>query len=154
MISQTAEYALRAIVFLAENPESGQTTEQIAKATQIPAPYLSKVLQLLARASLVQSQRGLGGGFSLKIKPKKLTVLEVVNAVDPIKRILECPLGLDAHANKLCSLHRRLDEASALVERAFGATTIEDLLADPTGGNVYTFPFLKIEEQTSTRKPS
>lgn len=139
MISQTAEYALRAAVFLAENT-GGQTTEQISQATKVPSAYLAKVLQLLSRASIVQSQRGLGGGFTLKITARKLTVLDVVNAVDPIERIRECPLDLDAHAIKLCPLHRRLDEASALVERAFRDTKISDLLAGPKGDNIYTFP--------------
>ncbi|HNB21812.1 MAG: Rrf2 family transcriptional regulator [Candidatus Obscuribacterales bacterium] len=139
MISQTAEYALRAAVFLAENT-GGQTTEQISQATKIPNAYLAKVLQLLSRSSIVQSQRGLGGGFTLKIAASKLTVLDVVNAVDPIERIRECPLDLDAHATKLCPLHRRLDEATALVERAFGDTRISDLLAGPNADNIYTFP--------------
>lgn len=152
VISRTTEYALRAVVFLAENSASGQTTDQMAKATKIPGPYLSKVLQQLARASIVRSQRGLGGGFTLRKKPTDLTVLEVVNAVDPIQRITECPLGLDAHATKLCGLHRRLDEASALVERAFGQTSIADLLAGPEAENVYTFPFPKIEAKSSKRR--
>jgi Rrf2 family protein len=154
MISQTAEYALRAVVYLAENLEGGQTTEQIAKATQIPSAYLSKVLQSLGRTSIVQSQRGLGGGFVLKAKPKNLTVLDIVNAVDPIKRITECPLGLDAHAVKLCALHRRLDEASELVERAFKNTTIAEIMADPNANNVYTFPQGKTVKKTPKRKKS
>ena len=152
MISQTAEYALRAVVFLSEAKDGGKTTEQISKATQIPNAYLSKVLQQLSRASIVQSQRGLGGGFTLKKRPDKLTVLEVVNAVEPIKRIKECPLGLDAHAIRLCALHRRLDEASALVERAFAETTIAEVLTDPTKGNVYTFPFQSNETPSSKRR--
>lgn len=148
MISQTAEYALRAVVFLAENPGTGQTTEHMSRATQISAPYLSKVLQQLSKARIVQSQRGLGGGFTLRKSAEELSVLEVVNAVDPIERIRECPLKLDAHALKLCGLHRRLDEATAMVERAFAQTSIAELLADPSKGNVYTFPL-----QTSEGKP-
>lgn len=153
MISQTAEYALRAVVYLAETRGGGQTTEQIARMTQIPPAYLSKVLQQLSRASVVQSQRGLGGGFTLKQQPEHLTVLDVVNAVDPIKRIKECPLGLDAHATRLCALHRRLDEANALVERAFGDTTIAELIADPEAGNIYTFP-AKTPDQPGKKKSS
>lgn len=152
MISQTAEYALRAVVFLAENAGIGHTTEQIAAATKVPSPYLAKVLQSLGRAQIVQSQRGLGGGFSLKKTANELTVLDVVNAVDPIERITECPLGLDAHAKKLCPLHTRLDEANALVERAFAQTTISDLISDPSEGNILTFPFRKDGKKSANKR--
>lgn len=152
MISQTTEYALRAVVFLAENQDGGQTTEQIAKSTQIPAAYLSKVLQQLTRASLVQSQRGLRGGFTLRTTADKVRVLDVVNAVDPIRRIRECPLGLPAHATSLCKLHKQLDDATALVEKAFAGATIEDLLTRPKSEIVFTFPPPKTEAKKSTRR--
>lgn len=131
MISQTAEYALRAIVFLADQGVS-QTTQQIAKATRVPAGYLSKVLQGLARAKLVHSQRGLHGGFTLLKSPQDLTVWEVVDAVDPIQRIHSCPLGLKSHGVTLCPMHRRLDDAAALVEEAFRSSTVQELLDEPT----------------------
>ncbi len=63
MISQTSEYALRATIYLARHPSVSFTTRQIAEATGMPAGYLSKVLQTLARVGIVQSQRGLHGGF-------------------------------------------------------------------------------------------
>ena len=132
MLSQTVEYALRAIVFLADrNPET-TTTEQIAEVTRVPTAYLSKVLQSLSRGGLVRSQRGLRGGFTLAKDPAELTILEVVNAVDPIQRIRECPLGLSAHGTHLCPLHQRLDNALETVEDAFRETTLADVLAEPT----------------------
>lgn len=131
MISQTAEYALRAVICLANRPESPLTTQQIADLTRVPAGYLAKVLQALGRAGLVQSQRGLHGGSSLTRPPAEITVLDVVNAVDPLKRIHHCPLRLDAHKAELCPLHRRLDDAVALVQEAFGAYSLADLLAEP-----------------------
>lgn len=73
MISQTAEYALRAIVYLAMNPDSAFTTQQISATTKVPAAYLSKVLQSLAKAGLVKSQRGLGGGFVLTKSPENIS---------------------------------------------------------------------------------
>lgn len=132
MISQTAEYALRAIVFLAMNSKGAFTTQQISASTKVPPAYLSKVLQALARAGLVQSQRGIGGGFVLSKPADAITIIEVVNSVDPIQRIRTCPLGLDAHGTNLCALHKRLDEATAVIEQAFADTTIGDLLARPT----------------------
>jgi Rrf2 family protein len=131
MISQTAEYALRAVVYLADHGGQPRTNLQIAETTQVPTGYLAKVMQGLSRARIVNSQRGLNGGFTLKKSPDDLTVLEVINAIDPIRRIHECPLKLPSHGETLCPLHQRIDNAAALVEEAFGDTTIAELLDVP-----------------------
>lgn len=132
MFSQTVEYALRAMVHLADRSPSPRTTEEIAEATRVPIAYLSKVLQGLRRAGLVQSRRGVGGGISLVKSPNDLTIFEVVEAVEPIGRIASCPLGLASHGSNLCPLHRRLDDALAKTEAAFKATTLAEVLAEPT----------------------
>lgn len=130
MISRTVEYALRAMVWLASMPDRAQTTRAVAQATQIPASYLSKVLQTLVDAELLSSQRGLGGGFMLARTPEQILILDVVNAVDPIRRIRNCPLRLSAHSVRLCALHQRLDDALATVEDAFAKCTLKELLTD------------------------
>lgn len=134
MISQTTEYALRAVVWLAANPEKPLTAHQIADATRVPPGYLAKVLQGLSRAGLLHSQRGLGGGFTLARSPSSLTMWEVVQAVDPLKRIKECPLGFEAHGDDLCPLHQEIDAAVAMIEKAFSACTINKLIEN-TGGS-------------------
>lgn len=132
MLSQTVEYALRATVFLADQSPAPRTIEQIATVTKVPAAYLSKVMQGLARAGVVKSQRGLHGGFVLVKRPDELTILEVVDAVDPIQRIRTCPLGIPSHGVNLCPLHHRLDAALASVQKAFGGTTLAEVLAEPS----------------------
>jgi Rrf2 family transcriptional regulator, nitric oxide-sensitive transcriptional repressor len=132
MLSQTVDYALRAVVYLASQAPQSQTTSQIARVTKVPPAYLAKLLQALNRAGIVQSLRGVKGGMALAKPADQLTILEVVTAVDPIHRITKCPLGLAAHGVRLCPLHRRLDGALASVEEAFGNTTLADLLAEPT----------------------
>lgn len=132
MLSQTVEYALRAVAFLAVKSPDGQTTDQIAAATRVKKPYLSKVLQQLVRGGVVHSQRGVGGGMTLVTTPAELTILEVVNAVEPVGRIRECPLGLKSHGVRLCPLHKRLDDALASVEEAFRSTTLAEVLAEPS----------------------
>jgi Rrf2 family nitric oxide-sensitive transcriptional repressor len=132
MFSQTVEYALRAVVHLASEAPHGCTTEEIAKVTRVPQAYLAKVLQNLGQDGIVRSQRGVGGGVALVKSPKQLTILEVVNAVDPIRRINTCPLGLAAHGVRLCPLHKRVDQALALVEDAFRSTTLQEVLDEPS----------------------
>lgn len=132
MFSQTVEYALRAVVHLADHAPAARTTDQIAEATLVPKAYLSKVIQALNRAKIVQSRRGLGGGVTLTKTPAELTILDVVNAVEPIARIRQCPLGLKTHGVRLCPLHSRMDHALGMVEAAFRQTTLEEILAEPT----------------------
>lgn len=131
MFSQTVEYALRAVVHLAHEAPAARTTAQIADATQVPRDYLAKILQNLAKKGVVTTQRGVGGGVALVRDPAALTILDVVNAVEPIERIRTCPLKLKTHGVRLCPLHRRLDDAMAQVEAAFGKTTLAEVLAEP-----------------------
>lgn len=131
MLSQTVEYALRAIVFLADHQGEAHTTEAIARATKVPMGYLAKIMQGLSRSRLVTSQRGLHGGFTLVRPAGQLTVYEVVQAVDPLQRIDRCPLQLEGHGGELCPLHKTLDQAVAGVEVLFRATTIDQLLNTP-----------------------
>lgn len=133
MFSQTAEYALRAVAYLAEQG-TPRTVAQIAQATKVPPSYLSKVMQELARAELVISQRGLHGGFHLARPLDQLCVYDIIQAVDPIQRIHKCPLDLPQHSKHLCPLHQRMDDALAQVETAFRATTFAEVLQAPIFG--------------------
>lgn len=131
MFSQTVEYALRTVLHLASTGRSC-TTAEIATATQVPRAYLSKVIQALAQAGILASHRGAGGGVELLRAAAGLTILEVVNAVEPIQRIRTCPLNLASHGVNLCPLHRRMDEALAMVERALRESTVGEVLSEPT----------------------
>lgn len=132
MISQTVEYALRAIVTIAQHEGTPCTSQKISELTQVPGPYLSKMMQGLVRANLVTSKRGLHGGFVLTKDASELSIWAIVDAVEPIQRIRECPLGIGSHVGTLCPLHRRLDDAMAAVEQSFRDTTVADLLSDPS----------------------
>ncbi len=131
MFSQTVEYALRAVTHLAITPDCVHTTADIAHATKVPSPYLSKVLQSLQKQGIVTVKRGLRGGYQLTKSPKDLTLFEVVHSVDPIQRIETCPLEIASHGKKLCSLHRKMDQAMADMEQAFRTTTLYELVTDP-----------------------
>ena len=132
MISQTAEYALRAVAALASHPDESLVTQRLADLTKVPAGYLAKVMQSLGRAGLVHSTRGVGGGFTLTRPAGEISIYDVVQAVDPLQRIRTCPLGLAAHGVRLCPLHKRLDDAMKQVEDAFRRSNLAELLAQPS----------------------
>ncbi len=127
MISKTAEYALRAAACMGSHPDRPVSADALAKQTKVPRRYLTRVLQDLCAAGLVRSRPGPGGGYELLHPADKLTILDIINTVEPIERIKKCPLGLKDHTT-LCPLHAELDRAYAATEKAFAGVTIQQLL--------------------------
>ena len=127
MISKTAEYALRATACMGSKPDQPVSADELAKQTKVPRRYLTRVLQDLCAAGMVRSRPGPGGGYELIPSTDKVTILDVINTVDPIERIKNCPLGLKSHT-KLCPLHTELDRAYAATEKAFAGVTIRELV--------------------------
>lgn len=128
MLSQTVEYALRAMASLAYHPDELVPTPQLAEMTKVPSNYLAKVLQTLAGADLIEGRRGVGGGYRLARPAADIRLLDVINAVNPVERITGCPLKLSNHTH-LCPLHHRIDQAAAAVIEVFGSTTLADVVS-------------------------
>ncbi len=127
MLSMTAEYALRAVTCMCARADQPLSADHLAELTKVPRRYLTRVLQDLAKAGLVVSRPGPGGGYELLRPATEVRILDVVNAVSPLGRIHTCPLGLKAHT-QLCPLHAELDRAYAATEAAFAGVTIDQLL--------------------------
>jgi Rrf2 family protein len=126
MHSKTAEYALRAVACMGGRAGPA-SADFLAKQTKVPRRYLTRVLQDLVAAELARSRSGPGGGYELARDTGEVTILDVINAVAPLERIRECPLGRKSHTH-LCPLHAELDRAYAATEKAFAGVTIKQLL--------------------------
>lgn len=129
MLSQTAEYALRAMAWLALSRGELVPTALIAEKTQVPSHYLAKVLQQLAGAHLIEGRRGVRGGYRLSRPAATISLLDVINTVEKVERIRTCPLGLAEHGPHLCPLHQRMDRAAKAVIEIFGDATLADLVS-------------------------
>ncbi len=81
-LSARADYALRAAIELAASPDGHVTSDQLAKAQQIPAKFLEAILTQLRRAGLVRSQRGPDGGFWLARPPEEISLADIIRAID------------------------------------------------------------------------
>ncbi len=131
MLSSTAEYALKAVLYLANNArEQPVRVGEVAEALGIPQNYLSKILHELARDGVLTSSRGKHGGFQLAHPPDKLSLLTVVQRFDRIAEERSCLLGRpqcsDRHA---CAAHWRWKAVSEQVSTFFRETTVADLMA-------------------------
>ena len=113
-LSQTAEYALRAMMWIAGHPPGEPLlARDLSEATQIPAQYLSKILRRLVLADLLLSRKGRGGGFTLARPPGEISFRDVLLAVDAYPREERCAFGWGmCDRSRPCPLHTSWSQMS------------------------------------------
>ncbi len=106
-ITRQADYALRAMIFLAEmEPNQRAATSQIAEVQHIPPSFLAKIISQLSIAGLIHTSRGARGGVSLARSPEEISILEVVEAIDGPISLNECTADLaNCPFGESCTLH-------------------------------------------------
>jgi len=129
LVSQTAEYALRAMVFLAGLPAgAAATSRQVSKATAIPPTYAAKVLRRMVAHGLLIGQKGHGGGFQLARPAARIRFQDILEAVDENVVTDRCAFGLGrCNTRRPCPLH---ESASSLRESVLAwarSTTLADV---------------------------
>ena len=131
MLTQTAEYALRAVLYLAERPELGPVrVGDVADALDVPQNYLSKILHVLTRQGILSSLRGPHGGFQLARDPRKLRLFDVVRHFDELSSQRRCVLGRPQCSDENpCGAHDRWKPVATRITAFFRETTVADALA-------------------------
>jgi Rrf2 family protein len=135
-LSQTAEHALRAVLYLARQPNGNRIpAESIADALSAPRNYLSKTLGVLTKAGLVTSARGPNGGFRLAVPAGELTLARVVQPFMDSTVSGVCLAGEgDCDASNPCRAHEQWAAVQAELLAPMERTTIADLLGPPMNG--------------------
>lgn len=130
MISKTAEYALRAVLFLARRPDDRLVrATDVAEGLGVPANYLSKILHTLARDGILVSERGPNGGFGLAVPAQGIPLSRVVELFDDLGPRQECLLGRPrCRDDDPCVAHTRWKETFDRVTEFFRETMVADLL--------------------------
>jgi Rrf2 family protein len=137
-LSQTAEYALRAVLYLARRQDGRVSAETIAAALGAPANYMSKTLHQLARSGVVDGARGRTGGFRLAIPADRLTVARVAETFGTPPTTAVCLLGDRlCNSRRPCAAHERWTEVTSAMRAPLENTTIADLLEE---SEPLTFP--------------
>jgi Rrf2 family protein len=130
MLSQTSDYALRAVLVLAGRYGIGSlSAEEIADATGAPRNYLAKTLNQLVKEGILSSSRGPQGGFSLAISPVKLTLADVIECFDEQRAHSRCLLGnRPCDAANPCAAHDMWQSITASRREPLAITTVSELL--------------------------
>lgn len=130
MLSQTAEYALRAVLAIAAAPAGAAVgAARLAEDLGVPGNYLSKTLHQLARAGVLESNRGKLGGFRLARRPERITLSQIVEPFDEGMGRRVCLLGRTVCSDhNACPAHARWKAVSEQNAEFFRGTTVADLL--------------------------
>lgn len=129
MLTRTAEYALRSVLYIAwsENGDAPIRVDTIADALSVPRNYLSKVMHSLARAGTLKSTRGPSGGFLLARSPDDITLAEVISQFDPLEDRCLLMRRVCSDADP-CVAHHRWKQVATELRAFFRGTTVGDIV--------------------------
>ena len=126
-LSKKADYGLIALKHLAQHSEESVSAREIAAEYRIPAELLAKILQRLARKGLVLSQQGTHGGYLLARDPSKISLVDVIEALDGPIGITPCERGSTCEQLDRCTVKDPLNIVRAKMVRILGDTSIYEL---------------------------
>ena len=127
-LSRMTDYGVVVMAQLNQNPGT-TTAPELAQATGLPAPTVSKLLKQLARSGLVDSHRGVNGGYALTRDLEGITAMEIIEALDGPVALTACVEGAEDACNveSLCPMRGGWDKVNAAVRRALREVTLADL---------------------------
>jgi Rrf2 family protein len=142
MLSNSCRYGIRAVVYLASrrNGKNNIGIREISENLDLPAPFLAKILQQLAKQKILNSVKGPNGGFSLLKKPESLTMLDIVKIIDGDDLFKNCLIHDGSCAEikrnrKACPVHDEYSAIRANIVRLFREKTVADLARAADGSD-------------------
>ena len=130
VITRATEYAVRAIIFLAQQPKDGIVLKKdICRTQEVTPAFLTKIFQPLIKAGIVNSQRGVGGGFLLAKDPSEVTMLDILEAEEGKLKLNHCLVDADfCQRDAYCSAHVVWHDAQQEMAEVLKRYSIADLV--------------------------
>jgi Rrf2 family protein len=134
-IPRKIEYALRAMIHLADNPDGVARGLEIAERQQIPKYYLEKVIRDLMRRGLVRARRGPGGGYQLARTPETISFKDIIEAVEGPIALNVCMDGSNnCQLKPTCRMFRVWEEGQRVLLEVFSHTTLREVVDQQMAG--------------------
>ncbi len=130
VITRATEYAVRAIIYLAQQPKGGIVLKKdICRTQEVTPAFLTKIFQPLIKAGIVSSQRGVGGGFLLAKDPSEITMLDILEAEEGKLKLNHCLVDADfCQRDAYCSAHEVWHNAQHKMAEVLKQYSIADLV--------------------------
>jgi len=143
-ISKKAEYALRALVAMARPPSRSWSIHELAAAERIPIKFLEQILLALRRAGILNSKRGVGGGYTLFRTPEDIRIGEVIGVFDgpmsPVPCAAERPTERCSCPDpRTCPLRLMMTDIRREFTTVLDDRTVEDMLKLSPGSQSLAF---------------
>ncbi len=133
MLTQAVGYAGTALAYIAAAGGKAVLIKDIAEAAEIPGPYLAKIIQVLSRKGLVNTQRGVGGGVTLAKAAQDITMHELCVALDDPAVLMKCMLGTaECSDERACPCHHFWTGHRTAYQEFLRRTTVADIAAFET----------------------
>lgn len=125
--NKTTSYALNVLSYMAEKPEDMYSAKQLHEHLNIPYPYLRQLLTDLSKAGFIKSIQGRYGGFVFAKNIKKISVGDVVNAMEGIEIFSNCIIGFkECPFDMPCALHESWEKSRKQITDILRKTTLAD----------------------------
>ncbi|MFN0168067.1 MAG: RrF2 family transcriptional regulator [Bryobacteraceae bacterium] len=139
-LTRGADYGVRAMIYLASLPlRTRVSSPELAKATDTTEAFLAKVLQRLVQARLIESFRGQGGGFALRVTAREISLLDVIEAIDGPIALNLCTThsvtpGQTCERKEWCAAHLVWARAQSSLREILGSASLEALAEETARG--------------------
>jgi FeS assembly SUF system regulator len=128
-ISKLADYGTVIMAFLAKSPDRAFSAKEVAKATHIALPTVSKLLKQLAKSSLIFSKQGVKGGYYLGRASEEISLADIINALEGGVALTECSQGHGrCVVEKNCAIRKHFRGVSAVVNETLNKIFLSEML--------------------------
>jgi Rrf2 family protein len=128
LVTRETDYAVRCVIYLARDKDQVSSVTEVAKNMHIPKTFLAKIFQRLMRAGLVESVRGMNGGFRLAKSPSAISLLDILTAIQGPVGINVCAVNSKkCRLSSTCSVHPIWVELRTEFDRKLREQTIDRL---------------------------
>ena len=131
-ISKLADYAVVILSIMGRSDDELLSAAKLSALSRVPEPTVSKILKMLSKSCIIQSRRGIHGGYALSMDPSEITVESIINAIDGPVLITQCADGGDAVCSlgPDCAMRGRWNEVNCAIRDALSSVSLNSIMLD------------------------